>query len=143
MKRDLPFALVAILIAAVWASAADSPIAGTWQGRIHDLPAVRLTLRETSGRMSGTIVFYMIRNDGSRYYEDSKSAGSPTELTNVRFDGKTLTFETSHRNAHPPRTLNDTEPVRFAMKLVGKDEGQLNRLNYGADGSALIMRREK
>jgi biopolymer transport protein ExbD len=122
---------------------ADSPIAGTWLGRIHDLPAIRLTLQETNGKLSGSIVFYMIRNDGSGYYEDSQSAGSPTELSNAKFDGETLTFEMSHRDAHPPRTLNDTEPVRFEMKLVGNNEGQLKRLNYGAGDSTVIMSREK
>ena len=143
MKRRMLRATSAIFLGCASIAFAQSPIAGTWQGRIHDLPAIRLTLRETSGRLSGNIVFYMIRNDGSGYYEDSKSAGPPTELTNLRFDGRTLTFEVSHRQAHPPSTLNDTEPVRFQMDLTGKDEGRLKRLNYGADESPLIMRREK
>jgi hypothetical protein len=125
------------------ACAADSSIAGTWQGKLHNLPAITLTLHETGGKVSGNIVFYFIRNNGAGFYEDSKSAGAPTELMNTSFDGKTLTFEVSHRNAHPPRTLNDTEPVRFQMEITGKDEGQLKRLNYGADENALVMHRGK
>jgi biopolymer transport protein ExbD len=122
---------------------AESPLVGTWQGKIHDLPAVTLNLHDTGGKLSGDIVFYMIRNDGAGYYEDSKAAGSPTELTNVKFDGTALTFEVSHRNAHPPRTLNDAEPVKFRLTLTGDGVGNLDRLNYGADDEPLILRKEK
>jgi len=39
-------------------------------------------------------------------------------------DGKTLTFQVSHRRAHPPESLNDG-PVSFQLKLTGPDKGEL------------------
>ena len=132
--------LLATSLACVAAAAADSPIVGTWHGKLFGQPAVTLTLRDAGGNLSGSIVFYLLRNDGSGFKADANSARPPTELVNPKFDGKTLTFEVSHRQAHPPSTLNDTEPVKFEMELTGKDEAQLKRLNYGHD-KPLIMRR--
>jgi hypothetical protein len=48
-------------------------------------------------------------------------------LLDPKFDGKILSFQVSHKEAHPPRTLNDP-PSFFQMRVTGKDEGELLNL---------------
>jgi hypothetical protein len=35
-----------------------SPFAGTWEGKMNDIPGIALKIDETGGKVSGTIVFY-------------------------------------------------------------------------------------
>jgi len=144
VKSTVRLLLTTMLLAsASGIAAATSSIAGTWQGKLGDQPAITLAVKDSGGKLSGTIVFYLLRNNGLGLKSGPKSAGPPTEIMNAKFDGRTLTFEVSHRLAHPPRTLNDTVPVKFRIDLTGKDEGQLQRLNYGTGGNTVRMRREK
>ena len=64
----------------------------------------------------------------NRYKSDSSSAVDPMTATSMplfhpQFDGNMLTFQVSHRRAHPPGSLQD-EPVRFALKLDGADKAE-------------------
>jgi hypothetical protein len=46
-------------------------------------------------------------------------------MFNLKFDGHALTFQVSHRRAHPPRTLSDP-PVTMRLKLTGANaSGQM------------------
>jgi hypothetical protein len=37
---------------------ANSPFAGTWEGKLNDLPAIGLKIDDAGGKIGGTIVFY-------------------------------------------------------------------------------------
>jgi len=121
--------LLASTLMAVPAAASDSPIAGTWRGRIHDLPAVVLTVKDDGGKLSGTILFYfMHRNTEHDPWQVDTKRSIPLPLIDPTFDGKTIFFQVSHKEAHPPRTLNDP-PSSFLMRLAGKGEAELRNLS--------------
>ena len=104
-----------ILIAALASgpAAAESPIAGTWQGKLDGVPAVTLTVKEEARGWSGTIVFYKILDDGS----GPRVAGKDTSvLVSPKLDGKVLSFQVKGQN--------DTL-VGFRMELTGNGEGEL------------------
>ena len=92
---------------------AKSTIAGTWQGKMDNLPVVTLTVHEDGGNLSGTVTFYRIVDDGSGPRAEGKSS-SP--LINPSLDGKTLSFEVKGRNG---------EPAPFKLEVTGENEGLL------------------
>src|ERR1039458_3955709 len=53
--------MVAALIAAMEKPAA---IEGKWEGGMNGLKAVTVTVHETKGRMEGSVIFYVTRDDG-------------------------------------------------------------------------------
>jgi len=112
MKRLKHLLLIATLVGGT-AAAANSPIAGTWQGKTGDVPAVTLTVKDEGGKLSGTAVFYKILDDGS----GPKVAGKDTSaLINAKFEGKIFSFEVKGSGG---------ELVDFRMELTGKNEGRL------------------
>ena len=122
--------------------AADSPIVGTWRGKVHSLPAVVLTLKDDGGKSSGTILFYFQRrNTENDPWEVDTKHSIPLPLLDAKFDGTTLSFQVSHREAHPPRTLNDP-PVSFRLRLTGKGEAELQNLSEDED-EGLKMARDR
>jgi hypothetical protein len=122
MKSRLISTIVAIGMATTGAAhmAADqpaNPILGIWRCEMHGLPAVTLTVTDEGGSLTGAVLFYLHKGTGQA---ETATPGVPEPLFHPSFDGKTLTFEVSHRRAHPPQTLEDA-PVRFEVKLDGMD----------------------
>jgi len=113
-------------------SAERSTVLGVWKGNLGSLPAVTLTVEREDGKLIGAVLFYAIRRspDGTQ----TASPGIPEPLLEPSFDGKVLTFKVSHKNAHPPRTLNDA-PVQFQLELQGADKALLR----GKDAPPLEM----
>ena len=102
-----------ILIAALAGGSAESPVAGTWQGKLDGVPAVTLTVKEDGAAWSGTIVFYKILDDGS----GPRVAGKDTSvLVGPKLEGKVLSFQVKGQN--------DTL-LGFQMELTGNGEGEL------------------
>jgi hypothetical protein len=99
---------------------------GVWGGDAGGLPCISLTITNETGNLSGAILFYLLRKDEGQPL--TNTPGVPEPLINPRLDGKTLTFQVSHRRAHPPRTLNDP-PVSFRMTLIGENKGAMNNLS--------------
>jgi hypothetical protein len=127
MHSLVKLALVALLLGPP-AIAADSPIAGTWRGKLYDLPGIDLTVKDDSGKLSGTILFYFLhRNTEHEAWQVDMKHSMTLSLIDPKFDGKTLTFQVSHKQAHPPRTLNDP-PSSFQMRLTGEGVGELLNL---------------
>ena len=117
--------LVAATLLAPSALAAESPVAGTWRGKFYDLPAVVLTVRNDGGKLSGTILFYLLhRNTEHDPWQVDLTHSKALPLLDPKFDGKTLFFQVSHKEAHPPRTLND-QPSSFQLRLGAKGEAEL------------------
>jgi hypothetical protein len=110
-------------------------IFGIWRCQMDGLPAVALNITDEGGSLSGAVLFYLHRRDPGQPV--TASAGVPEPLFHPRFDGKTLSFEVSHRRAHPPRTLNDP-PVAFQVTLQGPDKAQLINLSEAHDPNAPV-----
>jgi len=126
--RALMMCATAILMAAagsmqpVWAAGETAAtvdnlvMVGVWRGNNQGSPFVTLTIKNENGSLSGSILFY------PQHHEDGKTStpGDPEPLLNPKFDGQTLTFQVSHKNAHPPDSSNDT-PVKFHLSLNPAD----------------------
>src|SRR5262249_54834438 len=105
-------------------SPGNSAVAGVWNGDMYGVRAVTLELHEQGGKLNGTILFYLIRhNDG---LPPRSALGTPEPLIDSVFDGNVLTFKVSHKNAHPPQTLNDP-PVSFRLELETSKKANLTR----------------
>jgi len=104
-------------------ASANAPINGVWRGQMNGLPAVTLLVTDEGGSLVGGVLFYFQQraNENSPW---TATPGLPEPILNPKFDGKTLTFQISHRRAHPPRTLNDP-PMPFHLTLVGPDKAEL------------------
>ena len=137
MKLGCAVALV--VAAAVAADKKDnSAVVGVWRGELDNLPAATLNVTDEAGPLQGAMLFYLIRKDNGR--PPTSSPGVPEPLFNPHFDGKSLTFQLSHRHAHG-NTASDP-PVTFRLDLTGPDEAKLVRVPV--DGPAYMpMVRDK
>jgi hypothetical protein len=98
---------------------AKSSFAGTWEGKMNDLPGIDLNIDEEGGKVSGTIVFYF--QERSNANEPWHVAGeSPVPLLAPRVDGRMLTFEVQHHKCHTCPELGPN--VEFRMELAGPNE---------------------
>jgi hypothetical protein len=126
-KAILLCAVLAMAATAGWAqpggstNASASPIEGVWRCEMHGLPAVTLTVTNEGGSLAGAVLFYLHRTEPGQ--AETATPGVPEPLFHPQFDGKTLTFQVSHRRAHPPGSLQDG-PVNFALKLDGPDKAE-------------------
>jgi len=102
-------------------SANIAAVEGVWRCDMHGLPAMTLTVTDEGGSLTGAVLFYLHRREPGK--AETATPGVPEPLFNPKFDGNTLTFQVSHRRAHPPGSLND-EPVKFVLKLDGADNAE-------------------
>jgi hypothetical protein len=107
----------------VAASPVGAEFVGVWRAEADGLPFVTLNISNESGNLSGAVLFYLHRRDQGKPV--TSTPGIPEPIFNPHFDGMTLTFQVSHRHAHPPRTLSDP-PVNFRLKLTGTDTGGMS-----------------
>jgi hypothetical protein len=96
-------------------------VVGIWRCQMDGLPAITLTVTDEGGSLTGAVLFYLHRREAGQPV--TATPGVPEPLFNPRFDGKTLTFQVSHRRAHPPASLEDA-PVAFTLKLDGPDKAE-------------------
>jgi hypothetical protein len=102
----------------------NAAIVGIWRGELDNLPAATLNVTDEAGPLQGAMLFYLIRKEKGK--PATSSPGVPEPLFNPRFDGKSLTFQLSHRHAHAD-TRSDP-PVAFRLELVGPDTAKLVRI---------------
>jgi hypothetical protein len=100
----------------------DAAITGVWRCQMEGLPAVTLTVTNEGGSLTGAVLFYLHRREPGQPV--TATPGVPEPLFHPSFDGKTFTFQVSHRRAHPPKSLNDA-PVTFQLKLDGTQKAEL------------------
>jgi hypothetical protein len=104
---------------------AQSSFAGTWEGKMNDLPGIGLRIDETGGKVSGTVVFYY--QERSNTNEPWHVAGeSPVPLLAPHAEGKTLAFEVQHHKCHGCAELGPN--VKFRVELTGPNEARLWKL---------------
>jgi hypothetical protein len=101
------------------AGSPSSQILGVWRAEADGLPAVTLTVTDEGGSLSGAILFYFHQRKSVNDPYTS-TPGLPEPIFHPAFDGQTLTFQVSHRRAHPPRTLSDP-PVTLTLRITGRD----------------------
>jgi hypothetical protein len=95
---------------------------GVWRAQGNGLPFVTLVLTDEGGSIAGGVLFYFhLRNPGQ---PETATPGLPEPMLNIKVEGDILTFQVSHRRAHPPRTLSDP-PVNFRLKVGGAEKGEL------------------
>jgi hypothetical protein len=140
--RVLSRLLLVTIVMRTSAIGADSLVVGTWRGKLHNLPAVVLIVKDEGGKVSGTILFYFLhRNTEHEPWQVDIKHSMLLPLIDPKFDGKTISFWVSHKEAHPPRTLNDL-PSSFVMRLTGKGEAELLNLSEN-EGPGLKMVRDE
>jgi hypothetical protein len=100
-------------------------------------PCAKCRVISRSEQLHGAIQFYLHKRPDTKSPYTS-TPGLPGPLLDIRPDGRTLHFQVSHRLAHPPRTLNDP-PVKFQLKLTGRDEAEL--VNESESAPGLPMKR--
>ncbi len=135
MKTVTGILLASTLIAAT-AAASDSPIAGTWTGRLHDQPAIKLTVNDQGGKLSGDIIFYFLMLEDGAW---KVKGDAHVDLINPRLQKKEFVFEVMHAKKHGSTDPADQEIKTFRMQLTGKNEAVFKN---GADGSDLTLRRK-
>lgn len=116
MKRMLHVCLLAGAFPLLAAIANASPIEGTWEGDLHGVKAITLTVHETGGHMGGNIVFYVLRDEGSGWHTGSPSPA--IALQAVQWDGARLRFTVQGSNGRP---------VTLEMRLNGANTAEVNR----------------
>ena len=123
-------------------TAADTPFAGTWEGKTNGLPAVELIVRQEAGKITGSIGFYFqIRGEDGKW-----RLGEKTSLPVLRpvINGNVLTFESIHRKQHGGTELGPNN--RYHVNLAGANEMRLNILKDGTPvngTSGLKLARQK
>jgi hypothetical protein len=144
MRRNLILSLFILIAYACFATPLAPPpdtatsryasVLGVWRANVGSLPMMTLTVEEYDGKLTGAVLFYLIRREPG--VPQTSSAGVPEPLIDPAFDGKTLTFKVSHRHAHPG-TQNDP-PATFRFDLSG--DGKIRF--PGPDGQQVEMVRE-
>jgi biopolymer transport protein ExbD len=150
MNYLLEFCLAAVTMTAsavpsvaaqpVNAAAANSSFAGTWQGKMNDLPGISLKIQQTDRKVSGAVVFYFQeRSDPNAPWHVTAETDVPLVAPHV--EGETLTFEVQHHVCHGCAELGPN--VKFRMALAGPDEARLWNLAEETDsGAGLKLIRE-
>jgi hypothetical protein len=101
-------------------SPAPATVTGVWRGEMNGLPGVTLVVTDEGGSLSGAVLFYFqVRKTVNDPY--TSTPGLPEPMMSMHFDGTTLTFQISHRRAHPPGSLSDP-PVSFHLTLTGPNQ---------------------
>ena len=111
MRKLAMMLAVVVLMAGIVSAAGDSPIAGRWQGKMGDVPAVTLTIKDDDGKLSGTVIFYRIVFSGRSPEVAGKSRA---EMIDAKLDGKMFTFQTKGSQG---------EMLSYQLELTGKNEG--------------------
>jgi hypothetical protein len=113
-----------------------SQFLGVWRADADGLPFVTLNLTDESGTLAGAVLFYLHRRDPGQPV--TSSPGIPEPLINPRIVDDTLTFQVSHRRAHPPGSRSDA-PVSFRLRLVGSNRILL--VNASEEGQRVELMR--
>jgi hypothetical protein len=119
-----------MLCAAATVCAAESPIVGTWTAKMHDLPAIKMTVTESGGKLSGNIIFYFLM------FEDGvwKAKGDDvTEMIDPHLEGKTFVFKVPHAKRHGSTDPADQEIKTFRLYLTGPNEAVFKNADNGQD----------
>lgn len=115
----------------------QSSFAGTWEGKMQNLPGLDLKIDETGGDISGTAVFYLLgRSKVNEPWHESRQKYTASLLV-PHVDGKVLTFEVQRHNCADCTEL--TPNAKFRMQLTGPNEARLWNLTENSKGPGLEL----
>ena len=119
-----------VLLAVVPIYAADSPIAGTWTASMHGLPAIKMTVKDSGGKLSGNIIFYMLMLENGAWKVKGDAA---TEMIDPHLEGQTFVFQVPHARKHGSTDPADQEIKTFRLQLTGPNEAVFKNADNGQD----------
>jgi hypothetical protein len=119
-------------------------VTGRWQGKFPseqvpgisdaDNPvAVEVAMKDEGGKLSGTAVFYVIRNTDDKPQVKGKTESA---LIDPQFDGTLLKFSVKAKGPQPGKEEN----IEMQMKLTSAIEAELENMN---DSSSPIFKMKK
>jgi len=119
-------------------------LTGRWQGKFpvpegsvipeaENPVAVEIVIKDDAGKLSGTIVFYVIRNSGDKPQVKGKVEAA---LIDPQIDNTTLKFKVKTKGA----SSGQENKVDMQMKLTSAREAELENLD---DSSAPVFKMKK
>lgn len=125
-RTALAFVAVILWVPSLTAVESNHSFAGTWEGKMNDLPGMDVKIDEADGKISGAVVFYFQeRPDPKSPWHVAAESSGPMLAPHV--EGKILTFEVQHHKCHTCAELGPN--VKFRMELVGSNEARLWKLD--------------
>ena len=116
MRRTAPVWLLAGLMALCFVKAAASPVAGTWEGMKDGVKAVTLKVEQNEGILGGSVIFYIIRDEGSGTHNGAPTP--PMTLEGTQWSGSVLRFLVTNQ---------ERKSVAFEFRITGEGKGELKR----------------
>jgi hypothetical protein len=118
-----------------------SQFTGVWRAQMDGLPAVAMVVTDEGGSLMGAVQFYFhMRKTVNDQY--TSTPGLPEPIFALHVEGNTLTFDVSHRRAHPPRTMHDP-PVHFRLRLISPNRAELMNESEQGPAPAVTMERSE
>jgi hypothetical protein len=94
----------------------NSQFAGTWEGTMNGLPAVEIKLTDHSGKVDGTIAFYLqMRGEEAKWRVMGDKASAVQPLLSPYVNGNVLTFEVTHHKTHGSAEFGPNKRFRIAV----------------------------
>jgi hypothetical protein len=128
--KTLSVILLLMPYALVPAFAADPAIVGTWTAKMHGLPAIKMTVKENGGRLSGNIIFYFLMLEEGTWKVKGEAA---TEMIDPQLKGETFEFKVPHSKRHGSTAPADQEIKAFRLYLAGPNEAVFKNADNGQD----------
>lgn len=110
----------------------EEAVVGTWQGKWHGVPSVKVTIGRDGDKLSGSVVFQAVRKTEN----GPKLTGAPVTLAlkEAKFDGKTLHFKLDDQGAS--QELRDSG---IEMTLTSANQAELRIASRAADSEWVTM----
>jgi hypothetical protein len=128
--KTLRYAFVLNVFWAATVYAAGSPIAGTWTGKMHDLPAVKMTVNNSGGKLTGNIVFYFLMLENGAWKVKGEAN---VQMIDPHLEGHTFVFTVPHAKKHGSTDPKDQEIKTFRVQLTGPNEAVFKNADNGED----------
>lgn len=129
------------VVFAITAAGGNSSFVGTWEGKVNDLPAVELSVREDGREVSGSIAFYFQTRGSDGKWRLGEKMTLP--LLSPEIKGNVLTFETIHHKKHGSPELGPNN--RYRADMVNAKELRLHIIkddSSNQDAGLKLSRRE-
>ena len=128
--KTLRYAFVFIVFWAAIVYAAESPVAGTWTGKMHDLPGIKMTVNDRRGKLTGNIVFYFLMLENGTWKVKGETN---VQMIEPHLEGNTLVFAVRHAKKHGSTDPKDQEIKTFRLQLTGPNEAVFKNADNGQD----------
>ncbi len=97
---------------------------GVWRSQLDGQPNFDVVISQEGRQIAGSILFYLHKRKDAHSPWTVTASGPREPMFNIELHGSTLSFDVSHRRAHPPRTLHD-QPIHFVIQLDAPGKAEL------------------